>query len=572
MMNQYRRGFLKKVLSGVISLPFLSSMPSCHLGDTIDFPGSIIGEDMSLGHRLRDGIFRQRLKNHHFNPIGPSYSCIIVGGGCSGLAAGWRLYQAGLKDFLVIEKNSQLGGTSQSGYGNNTDFSWGAHYIETPPAEANFLYPLYEDLNIITGYDSNQRPIINQDFVVRDPEVQLYMGKQLADAKSWIPHRYPYLLADDHDLASFEKFNRLMYQLNHTLGEDGKKPFTLPIQASSTDSIFRQLDQITMKAYLRDQGFQSELLDWYIDMQCRDNFGTCYHEISAWAALDYFATNFIQFGKKDPNIRPIEVISWPEGNQYLVKGMSRNFIKANIKKNALVVDVRNEKNSVLVTYYNILEEKFYTHRSQSVIFALAKFLLPKIVQENAKKTEKYLKKFEYAPWLVANLHVKQPPAGKPISWDNIYYRELTSKENWSLGYILPNYQNRQLCEQDMSPGVITVYVPLLQDGITKERDELWKYTWKYWAQRIVDDLRFMHPNINDLIERMDINQMGHAMIRPIPNYIWGEARQKLKEPIGRIFMAHCDVSGLPIFEQAAYIGFEAAKSVLKLLNISFAKS
>ena len=553
-----RRDFLKTSFSGILSLPFV--LESCNKTNSLNFTGKIVGEDVKLGHLFRDG----KIIPPPTKPVGGLYSCIVVGGGCSGVAAGWRLNYAGVNDFLILEKGSQLGGTAQSGVGNGTEHSWGAHYIETPPPEANFLYPLYEDLGIILGYKDDGWPVVNSEFVVKEPEIHLYTGKE------WTPHRYPYPLANKKDLNEFQRFRKKMYEFYHTRGDDGKSPFTLPIQATSTDNKYRKLDLITMKDYMLSERYNSSLLDWYVDVQCRDNFGTRYDEISAWVAVNYLSTNFSHFDPEEEKKHPSQVLSWAEGNQYLVKGMSKGFKEENIRLNAMVVDIRNEKDYSLVTYYQSKENRFYTHKAKSVIFALPKFLLPRIYKDMKDRIQ-YLSKFEYAPWIVANLYVKYPPNNKQLAWDNIYYRKLNDPYNWSLGYILANYQDNHLLNKMHDPTILTFYAPLLRTGIDNERKTLLNNDWNYWAELIVKDLSFMHPNITDLIERLDIYKWGHAMIRSKPGFVWGRERKEIAKPIKQIYMAHCDIGGLPIFEQAAYSGIQSAESVLSLLNKSFTK-
>ena len=53
------------------------------------------------------------------------------------------------------------------------------------------------------------------------------------------------------------------------------------------------------------------------------------------------------------------------------------------------------------------------------------------------------------------------------------------------------------------------------------------------------------------------------MVLPVPGYIWGEARARLEERKGRrLHYAHCDASGLSLFEEANDRGVAAAEAVL----------
>jgi hypothetical protein len=53
------------------------------------------------------------------------------------------------------------------------------------------------------------------------------------------------------------------------------------------------------------------------------------------------------------------------------------------------------------------------------------------------------------------------------------------------------------------------------------------------------------------------------MISPQPGYIWGEKRAKLNKPLGELWFAHSDMSGISIFEEAQYRGVIAANAALE---------
>src|SRR5215471_1708756 len=68
--------------------------------------GSFVNDSWAVGHRLRDRA--------PFTPPPQSLSIpiVIVGGGMAGLSAAWRLLNRGLQDFVILEMESEAGGTS----------------------------------------------------------------------------------------------------------------------------------------------------------------------------------------------------------------------------------------------------------------------------------------------------------------------------------------------------------------------------------------------------------------------------------------------------------------------------
>jgi hypothetical protein len=84
-----------------------------------------------------------------------------------------------------------------------------------------------------------------------------------------------------------------------------------------------------------------------------------------------------------------------------------------------------------------------------------------------------------------------------------------------------------------------------------------------WKRMVRDDLLAMHPELDDAIRSIELWRWGHAMIRPTPGFLWrGDAVQ----PEPPLFLAHSDLSGLSLFEEAHYHGVRAAERAMALLG------
>ena|SRR5207253_9678345 len=116
------------------------------------------------------------------------------------------------------------------------------------------------------------------------------------------------------------------------------------------------------------------------------------------------------------------------------------------------------------------------------------------------------------------------------------------------------------------PASLTHYWPL--DGATpaEERQRALARTHADWCERVVADLDQTHPGIHSHIQHIDVWVWGHGMIRPVPGFIWGEARQVMQQAHGRIVFAHSDMSGISIFEEAFTRGTQAADALLQLIG------
>jgi hypothetical protein len=157
--------------------------------------------------------------------------------------------------------------------------------------------------------------------------------------------------------------------------------------------------------------------------------------------------------------------------------------------------------------------------------------------------------------MVANLFLKDRPKdrGFPLAWDNVLY------ESESLGYVVATHQ-RGL---DSGPSVFTYYYPLCDSDPRDARTKLLGLGRDEWVDIALTDLSRAHREIRSLATRFDVMRWGHAMIRPQPGFVWGDARQAALKPYRGIHFAHTDLSGVPLFEEAFYHGSRAANELLK---------
>jgi hypothetical protein len=162
--------------------------------------------------------------------------------------------------------------------------------------------------------------------------------------------------------------------------------------------------------------------------------------------------------------------------------------------------------------------------------------------------------FTYGAWLVANLHLRDRPAGLgvPLAWDNVLY------ESPSLGYVVNTHQRGA----DHGPTVWTYYLPLTDADPRAARARLLATGRDEWAAAVLADLAMAHPDLRRLVTRLDVMRWGHAMVRPAPGFVWGPDRRRAAEPVGRVHFAGADLGGVPIFEEALYHGARAADEVI----------
>lgn len=503
----------------------------------------LLGPSRELGHKLRSADFE--------GPAGRKIALtetrvLIVGGGIAGLSAGWWLKKNGFDEFKIIELEEQFGGNSAGGKNDISAFPWGAHYVPLANPESTYVRELFKELGIIASIDSAGQPVYNELFLCHDPQERLF--KDGTFQEGLVPNRG----LQPSERAEIARFFAKIADLRGQKGKDGKPYFAIPLDLSSQDEDLLALDRISMDEWLTRNRFTSRPLRWYINYCCRDDYGSSIENVSAWAGLHYFAGRNGRAANAEPN----SVITWPEGNAYLVSRLCET-LKGHLLSGTLAFKVRNDERMVTTQCINRTDNSLASFRSEAVIIAAPRFVAEHLVEVGSGGGNSRGDR-QYAPWLVANISLRKLPCsrGDSIAWDNVnYYSD-------SLGYVVATHQN--ISTRD-SETVITYYYPLSTGSPSSERARLISFDASYWLKVLVADLEKMHPGIVEDIKAVDFWPWGHGMIRPSVGYIWGEARRKMKEAVGSIYFAHSDMSGISNFEEAQYQGVETAKTILARL-------
>ncbi len=494
-----RRGFLSAALVGLLP--------------KTDRPvaGSFVNDADQAGHRLRSrGPFRTPAVQVRV-PI------VIVGGGMAGLSAAWRLEKRGFRDFVLLEMENRAGGVSRWGENEITAFPWGAHYVPVPGQKLVLIREMLEDLGVLVNGKWEER------YLCFSPQERLYLHGRWQDGIE------PSIAVSARDREQYTRFERMMQDFR------ASGQFAIPME-SATQPPDPLLDRMSMAAWLGRQGFDSPYLQWYVNYACRDDYGAMADETSAWAGIHYFAAR--ERDEKGP-------LTWPEGNGWIARRLEAR-LAAYIRPNSMVFRITAEGHRLRV----FTEKAEYL--ADAVIFAAPTFLAPYVVDGAPP-----MSRFEYSPWLTANLVLDRLPAerrGNEMAWDNVIYDSPT------LGYVVATHQSLRTTFERT---VWTFYWALADGPATRNRKLLLSSDWRYWKDAILADLERAHRDIRQCISRIDVMRMGHAMVRPTVGFITSEERRTAAAAKGPLYFAHSDLSGFSIIEEAQYRGVTAADNALR---------
>ena len=542
-----RRHFLRLLAAGS-SLAFL---PACRQASNRVYriPGEIVNPNPIAGHLLR----AEQAQRNFVRENRGQYDVVVVGGGISGLSAAWKLKKAGVERVLLLELGPEVGGTAIAGSGPATPFPWGAHYINIPPQEADCIHEVLGDIGVIEGYDSRGWPRVKAEYVLRWPKERLYRGD------AWVENLDPFLR--DRDSEEYRQFEDDMLAWTLERGRDGHRSFAMPLQYSSRDAEARQLDEISFRDYLYAKGWKSDALHWLADYACRDDYGSLSSQVSAWAGIHYFACRNYDYRLGEEY--PADTLTWPEGNAFLANKLGEEIDGVECRKQSLVLRLEIERNAVRIGYVDLQDGVHWEIEARTAIYAAKLYTAPYIISGLPARQRETMGGMEYSPWLIAALHLNALPKGGQVNlaWDNVLL------ESPSLGYVVADHQSP-------SPGgrsVWVYYLPFVEE-VDKARQELLDRDHSFWVNFIMRDLESAHPDLEDVVDRIDIYRWGHAMVRPAPRQIWGEGSHWRQQPLSPIFFATCDATGLPLFEEACFTGIRAAQQAMDHLGLVYQNS
>jgi len=525
----------RELLATFLGAPF--ALAACRdMSVPARFPdGEIVGQNVMLGHVLRERrSFEVPAENWR------SLKVAIVGGGIAGLSAAWKLSRQNFKDYVLLELEKEIGGTSRSGMGQPVSFPWGAHYLPVPFQENTELIELLDEMELTEGRSSNGNVIVKEEFLCREPEERVfYKGR-------WYEGLYMNAGASAEDKRQFGQFQQTIDRWIDWRDASGKRAFVVPSHQCSQDSQVTDLDKISFAEWLHNLGFTSERIVWYCDYACRDDYGLKLEQTSAWAGLFYFCSRVRKSGDES---QPF--ITFPEGNGRFVNHLSEK-VKDKILRSHMVVSIVPEETGIDVVC--LVDSELRGFRCEKVIYASPMFTAPYVIRGFDNDSPFAANEFQHNAWFVANLFLNDRPKPRfakdfPLAWDNVFY------ESPSLGYVNATHQKGI----DYGPAVWTYYYPMCHEE--NGRTKLFNYDWRELADVCLTDVARAHPEIYELCDRVDIMRWGHAMISPRPSFIWGETRAKAQKLYRNIHFAHTDLSGIALFEEAFYHGLRAAKEV-----------
>lgn len=495
-------------------------------GCTPDAPalqGGWVGTHPERGHRLRGEL----------PPAGGPLrkaGVLIVGSGIAGLACARELARRGVDDLALLDLEDQAGGNSRGHALAGSSCPLGAHYLPLPGPEAREVAELLHELGL--AREQFGRTVWDERHLCHSPQERLFIDGEWRDGLLPPP-------AGAASLAQYRRFAARVAQAQRDLG------FAMPSHRAPWTPAHAELDAQTFAVWLDRQGLTDTRLRWYLDYCCRDDYGADASVVSAWAGLHYFASRHGFHAPGDETAEREPVLTWPQGNGWLSARLAAP-LRERIHLGRTVLRVTEDRAGVELLAWHEARGAPERWAARAVVLATPLFVSARLLAAPPDALRSL--KQAHAPWLTANLALREPllqRPGAPPSWDNVRYGAT------ALGYVDARHQ---ALDPTPRPPRLTAYLALPE----AQRGALLQQPWPHWARVILDDLALTHPDLPGKLERIDLCRFGHAMSIPTPGLRGSAELAALNARRGRVVFAHSDLAGYSVFEEAYTAGLEAA--------------
>ncbi|MBK0391510.1 NAD(P)-binding protein [Ramlibacter algicola] len=512
-------------LAAAASLPLGACAPRAEV------TGALTGTHPERGHLLRHARATGDVVQRRA-------SVVIAGAGVAGLAAARALRLAGIDDFVLLDLEDEGGGNSRGTRIAGIDCPLGAHYLPVPGDAARDVQDLLEELGLrrrVAG-----RWSYDERHLCHSPQERVFFQGH------WQDGLLPVQDVGAATLAQYARFARRIEALSR------EARYTIPVSASPLAPAHLRLDALPFTRWLAAEGFDDPLLRWYLEYCCRDDYGAGPDTVSAWAGVHYFASRHGFHAPGEEGDRDA-VLTWPEGNAWL----SRRLAAAcgeRVRPRRVVARVATTKDGAAIDAIDTASGSLERWEAKHVVVALPAFIAARVLASPPAWLVGAARAMRYAPWVVANLHLREPLADRPgaaPSWDNVVHGAR------GLGYVDARHQ---ALDPRPGPTVLTWY----HAPGEQQRHALLQSSWQDWHRAVIDDLGAAHPDLAGKVTRVEVTRYGHAMRIPVPGTRAQLQGVALHGP--RVSFAHADWAGYSVFEEAFTSGHAAGVAAARRLG------
>lgn len=580
-----------------------------------DYRGSAGNTEEVIGnaHAVRDGMYNAAPAN--VTETNEIYDCVVVGGGLSGLSAGFFFNQRASADrkCLILDNARIFGGVAK-----RNEFLVDGHRLYAPQASVHFQPP-YPNSFLETVYDAMgldwKQFQSYQDWDGPNPEIDLPRspyGEGHINGKAafgfYFGAKYgktPGIWVTDPWGKNLEgtPFSEQTRKELLTLHQD--KPVKPPLVYDYPgDPASRELDSMTYEDYLiRTYGVSRASARLFAINETGGGFGVGPDVLSAFLIYEWSKT----IPTVDDSMKS-GIQMFPGGNSGMTRLLVKSMIpsafdgdksmeavwknpvnfaaldapgqRVRLRLNSTAVRVEhlgepNKSDLVSITYAR--DGGLYRVKAKTVVMAGGGWITKHVVRDLDENRRSAYGKFYYSPYMTVNVAVR--------NWRFLYNMGLSSAE-WFDGFA--RSVNVRKCAKfgvdspvagPNHPTVLTFFVHFAKPGLPifeqehKGRMELLNTPFAEYERQVREQLTEMFRasgfDAKRDIAGIVLNRFGHAFVNPQPGFFFGSGsnpapRDALRNgPFGRIAFSHSDLAGA-MDHRNAFI--ESHRAVEQLLD------
>lgn len=523
----------KAILKKLSIKPFLSnSSPIQQIAFTNSTSVDFNGDNINRPHDILWNLDGYIAKKGGIPAPTEKRNVVIVGGGMSGLIAGWYTKE---KNPLILEQDPHFGGNSKGEMMKDAAYSIGAAYI-TIPDEGSDVEKFLKDIGLLDELKLEKSE--DTEFNFRNKLIKgFWEGK-----------------TDPQNAAEFIKVDAELRRIYNDAFPD--IPLTKESQISEAE--LKKLDSISFEKWLSDTfGTVHPHILEYFQLYCWSSFNASIDEISAAQGLNFVASEVDG------------VLALPGGNaaitQRLYEKLQAATTKDSLRAGAFVLRVEKKKDGDVWVTYEDAQGSVKTIATKKCIVASPKFVAKHIVTNLPAEQAKLMDWIEHRGYIVANAIYNSPI--KSPGFD-VYCLEGSMPPSPS-GMKPAKKPFSDVCfgtwaaDDETQLGVVTIYKAFPYDGARqflfnpmahdKHKKIISEQLTTFAATCGIDQSK---------LTGMRMTRWGHSIPVAGTGLISSGHLEKMNAPVdGSIFFANQDNWANPAFECAFAVAKEVAEQI-----------
>lgn len=448
----------------------------------------------------------------HSKEINHTCDVLIIGSGPSGLAAAYSLQKKGYS-VLIVENESQSGGTGIKGSWNGISYPYGSVYFVTNEGQIKEFIEAANVQPIIAPEDAVLCNNVLYPDIWSDATIStLPINKQDKDGMKQFRD---YLLIDSHIPS---------YPLEDSLSPE-----------------FLALDKQSGRDFLSQ--FHSPFTETLLNLYSKSSMGAGIDDTNAYCLLNFYRS---ELGKSFDALR----FTFPGGMNELYAGITQTIGSNTFLYNHLAIESKNVQHgteTICITH----DDHIVRIQSAYTIMAINKLTASRICKDLSTQQSSAMQTIQYPPYITIHLHSDKQlfPEQYMDIWtvdtgdfctDIICSNAMQRKPNANTSFVYSLFGALPLNKRSI----------LLDDMLMAEH-----------AYDIVSKLaKTLKNGMMEHVHEIECFAWGHSIAIPSIGSHSGIAQLSRKN-LGNIFFAASDNDNTSSFENAVYYGFNAAEII-----------